>query len=161
MLNNLYSYFSFISLLLFLIFISFFYFLLYYMKVVKGVKYETLIGSRAQVMHGTAYKTSGGLTKKDLFQNKNGRIVSRKKHELAKKEKRLLKAGYGTRKGHFGAVKLHSRHHKSSSKRRRRSMRGGMNGTNDSSTNSHVLADGPVSLGSGNYVPSNSFSSLV
>jgi len=96
------------------------------MKVVKGVKYETLIGSRAQVMHGTAYKTSGGLTKKDLFQNKNGRIVSRKKHELAKKEKRLLKAGYGTRKGHFGAVKLHS-HHRKSSRKRRRSMRGGMN----------------------------------
>jgi len=97
------------------------------MKVVKGVKYETLIGSRAQVMHGTAYKTSGGLTKSCLFQNKNGRIVSRKKHESAKREKRLLKAGYGTRKGHFGAVKLHS-HHRKSSRKRRRSMRGGMNG---------------------------------
>jgi hypothetical protein len=101
------------------------------MKVVKGVKYETLIGSRAQVMHGTAYKTSGGLTKSCLFQNKNGRIVSRKKHESAKREKRLLKAGYGTRKGHFGAVKLHSHHRKSSRKgsKRRRSMRGGMNGS--------------------------------
>ncbi len=130
------------------------------MKVVKGVKYETLIGKRAKVWHGTAYKTSGGLTKKDLFQNKNGRIVSRKKHESAKKEKRLLKAGYGTKKGHFGAVKLHSRHHKSS-KRRRRSMRGGMNGTNNSSASSHVLADGPVDLGSGSYVSSSSFSSPI
>ena len=158
----LFSYF--LLFLIFFLFSSFFlYFLLYYMKVVKGVKYETLIGSRAQVMHGTAYKTSGGLTKKDLFQNKNGRIVSRKKHELAKKEKRLLKAGYGTRKGHFGAVKLHSRHHKSSSKRRRRSMRGGMNSsaTQHASTAQHVSGDGPVELGSGSYVPSNSFSSLV
>ena len=85
------------------------------MKVVNGVKYETLIGSRAQVMHGTAYKTSGGLTKSRLFQNKNGRIVSRNKHESAKRENRLVKAGYGTRKGHFGAVKLHS--HRKSSRR--------------------------------------------
>ena len=37
------------------------------------------IGSRAQVMHGTAEKTSGGLTKSDLKYNKYGRIVSRKK----------------------------------------------------------------------------------
>ena len=37
------------------------------------------VGSRAQVMHGTAQKTSGGLTKKDLKYNKWGRIVSRKK----------------------------------------------------------------------------------
>jgi len=132
------------------------------MKVVKGVKYETLIGSRAQVMHGTAYKTSGGLTKKDLFQNKNGRIVSRKKHELAKKEKRLLKAGYGTRKGHFGAVKLHSRHHKSSRRRRRRSMRGGMNGsaTHHASTAQSVSADGATGLGSGSGVAAGNFLSV-
>jgi hypothetical protein len=139
------------------------------MKVVKGVKYETLIGSRAQVMHGTAYKTSGGLIKKDLFQNKNGRIVSRKKHELAKKEKRLLKAGYGTRKGHFGAVKLHSRHHKSSrsSRRRRRSMRGGMNGpavqhasTAQSVSDHSVSADGATGLGSGSGVAAGNFLSV-
>lgn len=76
--------------------------------VIHGVKYEMLEGSRAQVLHGTAYKTSGELKKSDLLQNKNGRIVSRKKHETAKREKRLLKAGYGTRKGKFGAVKLNS-----------------------------------------------------
>ena len=84
--------------------------------VIHGKKYEILCGSRAQVVHGTAYKTSGGLIKDKLLQNKNGRIVSRKKHNTAKKEKRLIKAGYGTKKGHFGAVKLgHSRtkrHHK-------------------------------------------------
>ena len=37
------------------------------------------IGSRAQVMHGTADHTSGGLKKGDLKMNKWGRIVSRKK----------------------------------------------------------------------------------
>ena len=63
------------------------------------------VGSRAQVMHGTAHHTSGGLTKKDLKMNKWGRIVSRKKSMKAKKEKRLEKAGYKTKKGKFGAVK--------------------------------------------------------
>ena len=33
---------------------------------VKGVVCELLIGSRAQVWHGTAYKTPGGLTKAEL-----------------------------------------------------------------------------------------------
>ena len=63
------------------------------------------VGSRAQVMHGTAHHTSGGLTKKDLKMNKWGRIVSRKKSMKAKKEKRLEKAGYKTKKGKFGALK--------------------------------------------------------
>jgi hypothetical protein len=63
------------------------------------------IGSRAQVMHGTADHTSGGLTKTDLKYNKAGRIVSRKKSMKAKKEKRLEKAGYKTRKGKFGSTK--------------------------------------------------------
>jgi hypothetical protein len=91
--------------------------------VIQGRKYEVLIGSRAQVMHGTAYKTSGELTKNDLIQNKNGRIVSKKKHNLEKRVKRLIKAGYGTKKGHFGAVRL-SGHH-STSRRRTRRMKGG------------------------------------
>jgi hypothetical protein len=73
---------------------------------IHGHKYEMLEGSRAQVLHGTAYKTSGGLKKHELLQNKNGRIVSRKKHLTAKKERRLVKAGYGTKKGKFGYVKL-------------------------------------------------------
>ena len=64
-----------------------------------------LIGSRAQVWHGTACKTPGGLLKNQLIMNKLGRIVSKKKHSTAKKEKRLEKAGYFTQKGKFGAVK--------------------------------------------------------
>tara|TARA_B110000971_G_scaffold221987_1_gene272262 strand:- start:3617 stop:4633 length:1017 start_codon:yes stop_codon:yes gene_type:complete len=59
-------------------------------------------GSRAQVMHGTAKKTSGGLTKKQLKYNKQGKIVSKKASALAKKNNRLVKAGYITRKGIFG-----------------------------------------------------------
>lgn len=74
--------------------------------IINGQLYEFLMGSRAQVWHGTAYKTAGELTKKDFMQNKAGRIVSKKKHDTAKREKRLLKAGYGTKKGKFGFVKL-------------------------------------------------------
>ena len=63
------------------------------------------VGSRAQVWHGTAKHTSGGLHKTSLMKNKTGRIVSRKKHNSAKKDNRLVKAGFSTRKGHFGFVK--------------------------------------------------------
>ena len=61
-------------------------------------------GSRAQVMHGNAVKTSGGLTKSQLKYNKQGKIVSKKASALAKKNNRLVKAGYITRKGEFGTV---------------------------------------------------------
>ena len=62
-------------------------------------------GSRAEVFHGNAKKTTGGLTKKDLVKNKHGEIVSKKKHLTAKKEKRLEKYGYFAKKGKFGYVK--------------------------------------------------------
>ena len=87
---------------------------------IKGVKYELLVGSRAQVYHGTAYKTSGGLKKGDLLQNKNGRVVSRRKHATAKKEKRLEKAGYFTKKGKFGYVKKSPKKARKSRKSRKR-----------------------------------------
>ena len=76
---------------------------------IKGQVFEMLIGSRAQVWHGTAYKTSGGLKKNELIKNKNDRIVSKSKNATAKKEQRLLKHGYGTKKGKFGFVKVSSR----------------------------------------------------
>lgn len=81
---------------------------------IKGKVFELLIGTRAQVWHGTAYKTSGNLKKEQLLQNKNGRIVSKAKHSTAKKEKRLLKHGYGTKKGKFGFVKVASKKNNSS-----------------------------------------------
>ena len=72
-------------------------------------EHEVTVGSRAQVYHGTAHHTSGGLTKKNLMMNKWGRIVSSKKHKTAKKEKRLEKAGFFAKKGKFGCVKRVSR----------------------------------------------------
>ena len=89
--------------------------------------FEQTTGTRAQVWHGTAKKTSGGLTKSALMMNKHGRIVSRKKHNTAKKEKRLVKAGFLTKKGHFGFIK------KGTKRRRHRSrkMRGGADGDMD------------------------------
>lgn len=41
-------------------------------------------GSRAKVMHGGAEMTTGGLRKHDLMYNKQGRIVSVKKHKTMK-----------------------------------------------------------------------------
>jgi hypothetical protein len=87
---------------------------------IHGGVYENLVGSRAQVHNGTAYKTSGGLKKSDLFYNKNGRIVSRKKHNSAKKEKRLEKHGFFAKKGKFGYVKKSP---KGSTKKRGRKSR--------------------------------------
>lgn len=72
---------------------------------VRGKTYKQLRGSRTQVHNKTAYKTTGGLTKKDLIMNKWGRIVSADKHKTAKKEKRLEKAGYFAKKGKFGFIK--------------------------------------------------------
>jgi|TARA_B100000963_G_scaffold53684_2_gene41749 hypothetical protein len=86
---------------------------------VKGKKYNLLVGSRAQVWHGSAYKTSGGLTRSDLHMNKNGRVVSKKKHQTAKAEKRLEKAGYFTRKGKFGFVRKDGKGTKKRRSRRR------------------------------------------
>ena len=78
------------------------------------------VGSRAEVWHETAEHTSGGLAKKDLLQNKWGRIVSAKKHKTAKKEKRLDKAGFFAKKGKFGAVKRATK-----KMRKSRKMKGG------------------------------------
>ena len=61
------------------------------------------IGSKAQVFHGTAHHTSGGLTRKDLMKNKSGsKIVSRKQHAAGLKAiKRLRSLGYVAKKGTF------------------------------------------------------------
>ena len=50
------------------------------------------------------------------------RIVSKAKHNTAKREQRLVKAGYLTRKGHFGFVKKGSKSRRSS---KRGSKKGG------------------------------------
>ena len=71
----------------------------------KNGVFKKINGTRAEVWHGTACKTNYGLRKKDLFYNKHGRIVSKKKHLTAKKEKRLEKFGFFAKKGKFGFVK--------------------------------------------------------
>jgi hypothetical protein len=80
-------------------------------------------GSRAEVFHGTCKKTSGGLEKKDLMKNKHGEIVSRKKHLTAKKEKRLEKHGYFTKKGKFGFVKKDKKSASASGRKSRKSRK--------------------------------------
>ena len=100
-------------------------------------------GTRAQVFHGNARHTSGGLTKSDLMQNKAGRIVSRAKHATAKREMRLVKYGYGTKKGKFGYVKLgsKSRRHKRGSRRHKHRGGSGMNSINPANVNSNYMMD--------------------
>ena len=85
---------------------------------INGKSFKELFGSRQQVMNGTAYKTAGELTKSHLMMNKWGRIVSRKKHATAKKEKRLVKHGYTAKKGKFGYVKVGTKKNRKSRKTR-------------------------------------------
>jgi hypothetical protein len=96
---------------------------------INGKTFEQLVGSRAQVFHGTAFKTSSSavkpkgdaLAKKHLKMNKHGRIVSAAKSAKGPMMlKRLHNAGYFTRKGHFGFVKKGAK----GSKRRSSKSRG-------------------------------------
>ena len=71
---------------------------------------ELTVGSKAQVFHGTAKHTSGGLTKSDLVQNKHGRIVSRRKMLAGRKAlKYLTRKGYKAKKGTFRLFNKHRR----------------------------------------------------
>lgn len=64
------------------------------------------VGTKAQVYHGTAKHTSGGLHKKDLMKTRKGRIVSKRKHAAGLKAlKQLKKAGYVAKKGTFKLFK--------------------------------------------------------
>ena len=98
-----------------------------------GRTYKNLVGTRAEVMHGTAFKTSYGKTKSEggdaltrvnLKYNKHGRIVSIAK---SKKKDKLLKqlrdAGYTTKKGKFGAVKTKKKSSKGRKSRKTRRCR--------------------------------------
>jgi hypothetical protein len=63
-------------------------------------------GSKAQVWHGTARHTPGGLTRKDLMKTKKGRIVSRRKHAIGLRRIRSLrKLGFKAKKGTFKLFK--------------------------------------------------------
>merc|ERR1711915_21384 len=56
-------------------------------KVAKGR------GAKARVFRGSKARTSGGLKKSDLTKNREGKIVSKKRSDLAKK--RYVKSGHG------------------------------------------------------------------
>ena len=90
---------------------------------VNGKTYKHLIGSRKQVWMGSAYKTDGQLVRSNFLMNKTGRIVSAKKHASAKRDNRLVKAGYGTQKGKFGYVMLDGSKRKSKSRRSRKNRK--------------------------------------
>ena len=63
-------------------------------------------GSKAQVWHGSAKHTPGGLTRKDLMKTKKGRIVSKKKHTIGlRRIKSLRKLGFKAKKGTFKLFK--------------------------------------------------------
>lgn len=47
---------------------------------INGAKYSRVNGSKAQVMHGTAFKTASGLTKNNLMRDSNGLYVARSKY---------------------------------------------------------------------------------
>ena len=60
------------------------------------------VGSKAQVFHGTAKRTAGGLVQADLMKTDKGRIVSKKQHDAGLKAiKRLRNAGFVAKKGEF------------------------------------------------------------
>ena len=99
---------------------------------INGKSFDMLVGSRAQVMNGTAYKTTYGavkpkgdaLTKSHLKYNKHGRIVSKtKSSKKGKLLAQLRRAGYTTKKGRFGAVKIGSKTRKKSKTRKRQRKR--------------------------------------
>ena len=81
------------------------------------------VGSKAEVFHGTAKHTSGGLKKKDLMKH-SGRIISRKKHAAGKKAiKHLFAAGYKPKKGTFKLMRKSMAHSSKHSKRSKRHTR--------------------------------------
>ena len=94
---------------------------------IHGRRYKHLRGSRVQVWIQNGYETEGGLKKHQLLRNRHGRIVSRKKHRTAKREKgsRFRKAGYDLqRRGHgFGPRKLTGGRRRRSRRRTRRRSR--------------------------------------
>lgn len=87
------------------------------------------VGSKAEVFHGTAKHTSGGLHKKDLIKKK-GRIISRRKSLAGKKAIKHLRAlGYIAKKGTFKLFRksmVDGRKHKTAKRHTRK--RGGAAG---------------------------------
>lgn len=68
----------------------------------NSASFKLNVGTKAQVYHGTAARTSGGLRKADLMKTEKGRIVSKKAHAAGLQAiKRLRNAGFVAKKGEF------------------------------------------------------------
>jgi hypothetical protein len=81
------------------------------------------VGSYAEIWHGTAAKSAGGLKKKDLMKHK-GRIISRKKHLQGKKSIKHLRAlGFIAKKGTFKLFRKSMAHKKTAKKHGKRHTR--------------------------------------
>ena len=84
------------------------------------------VGSKAEVFHGTAKHTSGGLKKADLMKVKSGRIVSRRKHAAGKKAiKRLFKLGFKPKRGTFKLFRGGAQQQQKKQQRKSQRKRGG------------------------------------
>jgi hypothetical protein len=84
------------------------------------------VGSKAEVFHGTAKHTSGGLKKVDLMKVKSGRIVSRRKHAAGKKAiKRLFKLGFKPKRGTFKLFRGGAQQQQKKQQRKSQRKRGG------------------------------------
>ena len=92
---------------------------------IGGHKYSMLVGSRAQVLQRTAYKTSGGLKHDDLMQNDEGRIVSKTKSRLGKSQKNLGSYLQPKGSGKFGPHTAKKGGKKGKGKGKRRTMKKG------------------------------------
>lgn len=57
---------------------------------INGHAYKQVRGSKAQVIHKTAYKTNSGLTANDLMRGSNGTYVSKKAHMRTKKARKAM-----------------------------------------------------------------------
>jgi hypothetical protein len=110
------------------------------MQQTKKVK---AVGSKAEVYHGTARHTPGGLKKKDLMKHK-GRIVSKKQHAAGKKAiKRLFSLGYKPTKGKFVAMRKSM---VDGRKRRHTKKRGGGDDAAPAAPAGNASKNAPVSL---------------
>tara|TARA_Y100000287_G_scaffold177896_1_gene169993 strand:+ start:85 stop:618 length:534 start_codon:yes stop_codon:yes gene_type:complete len=103
---------------------------------IKGRIYEKLRGTRRQVYdYRTAYKTAGGLTRKDLVKNKAGRIVSKAKFDQGPTLlKNLTSRGFYTRKGKFGAKKKGGVTKKNKNAKKMKKQKGGETDKEDKTT---------------------------
>ena len=89
----------------------------------NSASFKLNVGTKAQVYHGTAAKTSGGLRKADLMKTEKGRIVSKKAHAAGLQAiKRLRNAGFVAKKGEFKLFTKRSRSPAKATKRVTRSM---------------------------------------